>query len=74
MLAADTRDSPRVLFTVRSQKVGRMALSVELEDIVKIIRSGRHFARSVMSAITNKGSLRWMVNKVSLKIAFQLPD
>jgi len=32
----------------------------------QVIRSARRFTRSVMSAVTNKGSLRWMVYKGAL--------
>lgn len=32
----------------------------------QVLRSARRFTRSVMSAVTNKGSLRWMVYKGSL--------
>ena len=35
----------------------------------QVIRSARRFTRSVMSAVTNKGSLRWMVYKGALNAA-----
>jgi transposase len=33
----------------------------------QVVRSARRFTRSVMSAVTNKGSLRWMVYKGAIK-------
>ena len=35
----------------------------------QVIRSARRFTRSVMSAVTNRGSLRWMVYKGALNAA-----
>jgi len=38
----------------------------------QVIRTARRFTRSVMSAVTNKGSLRWMVYKGALNAALLL--